>query len=110
MAEVTVAHHPELTIEDAMGAFTTHFGDRYEVYKTRALDRDFILKESAAMGVSVKLKQEPNATAFVFTWVVPAPILRLLFVDVFALLFLRRRREAMEQEVRSFIASAPEFH
>jgi len=111
MATVTVAHHPELTPERAMEVFQRHLAGKYDVYKMRAFGtRDFFVKESASMGVSVKLKQEANATTFVFTWGVPSPILRLLWVDVFTQLFRTGRREAMEEEVRSFIENASEFN
>ncbi len=112
MAEVTVGHHPELIAEEAMKVFQRHFSE-YEVYKSPLLSgvvvkRDFAIKKSAWIGVSVALKQEPGKTSFVITYFIPS-LIRNAFGGLFAMLFRRSRYKAMENEVKSFIEKAEEF-
>lgn len=109
MATVTVAHHPELTVEGAMEVFRSHFAGRYDVYKTAFLKRDFVVKKSGWTGVGVKLQQEANATTFVFTPLMPSMILQLLAGGLISYLFLRPSWKALEDEVRSFIENAADF-
>jgi len=41
MAEVTVAHHPQLTADRAMEVFRDHFGDKYDVHLPTFMQRVF---------------------------------------------------------------------
>ncbi len=111
MATITVAHKPDLTAERAMDAFRTHFADKYKVYETRfwKRGRDFIVEKSGWTGVGIKLKQESDATTFVFTPIMPSMILQLSFGGLIAMLFLRPGHKAMEDEVRTFIDNAAAF-
>ncbi len=110
MAVVTVGHHPELTAEEAMKVFQRHFTGKYVVYKAKLLLRsDFIVKKSAWVGVSVRLKQEKSKTSFVFISLVPSALLRGFFSGLIQMLILRKSYQAMENEVKSFIESAEEF-
>ena len=116
MAVVTVGHHPELTAEEAMKVFQRHFTGKYVIYKTRLVGRDFGIKKSAWVGVSVKLKQEKAKTSFVFTYFSPSALVRGLQGAAFGLiggliqwLILGSSFRAIENEVKSFIESAEEF-
>lgn len=120
MAVVTVAHHPELTAEDAMELFRTHFAGKYEVYEARPTTpgitpagRDFIVKKSGWTAVGVALRHEPNATVFLFTPFMPSTLFylpfHLLLAGWIVRLPLRPSWKAMEKEVGSFIENAPEF-
>jgi len=64
MAKVVVSHHPELTAEDAMKIFQSHFTDKYEIYKTKWPGLDFVVKKSTWSGVGVGLKKKRNQTTF----------------------------------------------
>jgi hypothetical protein len=57
----------------------------------------------------VRLKQEQDATSFVFTAMIPNPILQGLFGGLLSALFLRKSWKALEAEVGSFIQGYPEF-
>ena len=112
MAVVAVGHHPELTAEKAMEIFRKHFTGKYEVYMTRVVGVDFIVKKSACVGVSVRLKQEASKTSFVFNYFTPSALLRVLFAGfggLIGVLILRLSLKKVENEVRSFIEGAAEF-
>ena len=115
MAVVVVGHHPKLTPSEAMEVFQQHVGGRYEVYRAdswplsgAAVKRDFALKKSAWIGITVKLQQEPGKTSFVVTYFIPS-LLAVAFGGLFALLLLRSSYKAMEAEIISFIEGAEEF-
>ena len=109
MAVIKTAHHPELTPERVIRVFDGHFAGKYEVYKTRFAGRDFVVKKSDWTGVGVKLKQDSEGTSFVFSGLMPNIILNMLVGGLIAVLFLRPRWKALEEEVRVFIENAAEF-
>jgi hypothetical protein len=117
MAEVTVAHHPELTPEGATEVFRTHFAGKYEVCKAgpttwlvTARPRHFVVKKSVWTRVGVKLQQGKENTTFVFTPFMQMPIINWTILhDMIRGMFLKSRWEEMEEEIGSFIESAEEF-
>ena len=115
MATVTVNHDPNLTADQVMELFRSHFAGRYEVYKTKLAMRDFVVKKSGWTGVGVRLRQDSSATSFVFTAISPAKMARILPVlligigALIILLTLRPSWKAMEQEIRSFIESSADL-
>ena len=114
MATVTVAHHPDLTLDRAMGVFKSHFFGKYDVYESSTFGRlrRVVVKKNAMTGVIVNLKQEPDTTTFVFAAFIPSVLMRGLFGLIgllIALLFLRPTWKAMEEEVRVFIENAADF-
>ena len=115
MVTVTVNHNPDLTADQAMELFRSHFAGRYEVSKTSLLARDFVLKKTGWTGVGVRLRQDSNTTSFVFTAMSPGTIARVLpvlFLGIGALILLLTLRpawKAMEEEVRTFIESSADF-
>ena len=127
MAAVTIAHKPELTVKEAVAAFRSHFGDRYEVYEKGhgkmpplgppfGLPNDFAVKKSEWVAVGVQLKQGRNKTSFVFASFVPAflpagiiaafligpALLPFRFVLMFA-------ANPLHNEVKAFMNEAEEF-
>ena len=115
MAEVTVGHYPEWTVKSAMEVFRRHFAGKYDVYEFPSSwlmgqlgrRRDFIVKKSGWTAVGVRLKQEPNATSFVFTPYVPSVTCQFLWFLGGLLpgyVLLRPGWQALEDEVRSFLA------
>ena len=125
MAEVIVAHHPELTADRAMEVFRSHFGDRYDVHLPTFMQRvfagrpHFVVRKSAWAAVGVWLKQKDNTTSFVFfTAVTPSAVVLGVFVGgvgvlityLLAWIMLRSSWKAMEEEVRSLIENATEFN
>ena len=111
MAKVTVPYHPELTVEDAVQVFRSHFAGKYHVYKTRLWPMNLVVKQSAWTAVGISLKHEPYVTTLFFMSFMPSPIYFFFLSGIpIHYLFLRRRRKAMEEEARSLIENASEFH
>ena len=84
MAKVTVAHHPELTAEDAMKVFESHFAGKYEIYGKYRLFKSgfyFVVKKSAWSGATVQLIQiqRRNQTAFIIIGEPPSLAVKILF-------------------------------
>ena len=115
MATVTVSHNPDLTADQAMEVFRSHFAGRYEVSKTSLLARDFVVKKTGWTGVGVKLQQDSSTTSFVFTAMSPgtmARVLPVLFLGIGALILLFTLRSSwkeMEAEITAFIESSADF-
>ena len=115
---VTVAHHPELTWQNAMEIFHKHFGTKYKVRKIkRTVARHFIICRSPLIGIRVKLDQNEGKTSFVFDGDAPNALLAVLFwmglgiliSTIIYLTVLKPKLKAMENEVKSYIENAPEF-
>ena len=88
MAKVIVAHHPELTAEDAMKVFESHFAGKYEIYGVKNRISKyfyFVVKKSAWSGVMVQLIQRRNKTAFVIGGEAPSLAVKILFLVPFLL-------------------------
>jgi len=118
MAEVTIPYQPQLTTETAMEVFTKYFAGRYKVEKYGLqVGRSFILRKNAFVGVTVGLRRREDISVLVFTGTVPFPGMLALFplallglVPYFAVfLILRSNWKPLEEEVREFTESAPEF-
>jgi len=109
MAEVTIGHHPELAVENAISIFEKHFAGKYEVLPApRAPFWDFVIKRNAWQGVRVRLHQKPNNTSFVLRGSATALWAILLTSLTLGLLSLSIHKE-ITHEVRSFIETAQEF-
>lgn len=109
MAIVSIGSKPDLTKDEAREIFARHFEGRYEIVRSNAMKRDFIVKKSGWTGVGVRLKQEKTGTSFVFTGLMPNVALQVLFGGLVAYLFLRPSWKALELEVASFIRIEPQF-
>ena len=109
MAVIHVKHQPELTAEKAMEIFKKGFAGKYEGYMAKSGLRDFTIKKSSLIGVAVKLKQEKDKTTFIYTDMIPSMLMALLFASVWYTLLNRSKYQAMVNEVKTFIESAPGF-
>jgi hypothetical protein len=109
MAIVSIGNRPDLTPEQAREVFAQQFEGKYEIVRSNAMRRDFIVKKSGWSGVGVRLKQDKTGTSFVFTGLMPNMLLQVLFGGIGSYLFLRSSWKELEAEVSEFIQSAPEF-
>ena len=121
---VTVGHHPELTVEGAAEVFRSHLAGKYDVVfppklpSGSKLEFDIAVNKSGWTGVGIKLRQGETTTSFVLTGFTPSGGLQFLAVMMsvsivlLPILFfvLMPRRNALVQEIRSFIESAGEFN
>jgi len=109
MAEVTIGHHPELTVENAISIFEKHFAGKYEVLPApRSPFWDFVIRRNAWQGVRVRLDQKPNNTSFVLRGSATTLWAIVLTSLTLGLLSLSIHKE-ITHEVRSFIETAQEF-
>lgn len=104
MATINIGNRPDVTPDRAVGAFQRRFAGTYEVYKTKLVLRDFIVKKSGAVGVSVRVKQDGAGTTFVYTGFTPNAIIRAATGAIGYLIF-RGGMTALEREVADFIQS-----
>jgi hypothetical protein len=109
MAVVHIKHHPELTAEKVVEIFKKGFAGKYEVYLAKSGMRDFTIKKSSMIGLSVKLKQEKDKTTFIYTGMVPSALMALLFAGIWYSLIMRSKYQAVMNEVKTFIENVPEF-
>ncbi len=110
MATVTIGQRPDLTKERVQEIFRQRFSNGYEIVRSTAINRDFIIKKNGWTGVGVRLKQEKDGlTTFVFTALMPNVWLQTLFGGLFAYFLLRKGWREMEMEVAGFIRLASEF-
>jgi hypothetical protein len=109
MAVATIPHRPGLTKEELRDIFTRHFGGKYTVADWTGMPRgmrDFMVVKSNFVAVTIKLEQTATETKIVYSGFTPKFWARLL-VGGIASMFLWN---AMTNEVKQFIETAPEFH
>jgi hypothetical protein len=99
---MNVGKRPELTKEGAIEDFKRHFAD-CKVYPTRVVMRDFIVERSMTTGVGVRIKQDDDNTSFIYTGMIPNPLVRA-FSGLLGWLILRGGLK-MESEIAAFIQS-----
>ena len=103
---VKIAHHPEMTWEQAMDIFKKEFGGRYKVYSLkRAPRRDFVVQKNGFVGVSMRLEQTKDETKFVYSGFAPSVMARMVLGPLIALFLWN----GITNEAKAFIARAPEF-
>lgn len=104
MATIDIGKRPDVTVDSAVEAFQRHFAGKYEVYTTMLPMRDFVVKKSGSVGVSLRLKQDDDGTTFVYTGFTPSAIIRAVTGAIGYLIF-RGGMTALEGEVAAFIQS-----
>ena len=109
MIKVIIRHNPSLTKDMVLELFQRHFGSRYEVYATKLLGMDLVVKKSGSTGVSLKLVHKADESFFRFGAFAPSLAFRILLYGVIAYFFLRRKWREMEAEIKDYIESEPAF-
>jgi hypothetical protein len=109
MAKVTIRPNPSLTNERVLELFQARFGNTYEVYPTKLLGADFVIKKSAYTGVSVKLVRKSDAWHFRFGAFAPSVAVRILLYGLIMYFFVRKGWKQLTEEVRAYIESEPAF-
>jgi hypothetical protein len=109
MAVKTIAHHPEMTTEQAKEIFAKGM-PQYKVQDFWGPFRDFVVVKGPFTGVALKLEQTGSETKLVYAGVAPAMWARLLLGGLIG--FLRRRSyEFPDKNAPNAVASgwAPEM-
>jgi len=112
MAKVSIQHNPDLTAERAQEIFEDHFQGKYTVFPTaRLVVGNFIVKKNAVLAIFVTLQQKEGQTSFKFFHQYPTVWMRLLLGILFpiSLVISLTAGKQLENEIRSFILSEPEF-
>ena len=109
MAIITIGHQPELTKEQVQAVFAERFAGEFEIVRSNAIKRDFIIKKNNWTGVGMRLKQEKNSTTLIFTAMMPNLLLNTLFSGLFSYALLRKGWKEMELEIAGFIRLEPQF-
>lgn len=105
MAVAEIGNKPELTKEQVQEIFARQFEGKYDVHEFKGLFRDFVIAKNPWVGVAVSLEQKEGQTKLNYNGMCPAWWARAL-LGVLIGLFLWN---GMTNEVKEFIATAPEF-
>ena len=114
MPTVAIAHHPNMTFEDAVEVFKSHFSAQYEFSESRQIGRGqrMVIKKSAWSAVGISLSQRSGGTGFVYGAFLPSALGRApleLIGSLISVLFLKASWRAMEAEVLAFIENEATF-
>ena len=109
MAKITLRHNPSLTKDKLLELFQKRFGGTYEVYETKLLGADLVVKKSGYTGVAVKLLQKSDSTAIRYGAFAPSAWVRVLLYGLIMYLFVRNGWKALTAEVKEFIETEPAF-
>jgi hypothetical protein len=110
MAKAIISHKPELTKERVYEIFKEQFSGTYDVYQTRLLGADFVVKKSAWTGISVRLIQKKNKTMIYYAAFAPSAAVRILFMGLIPMLICYATVwKNIQNEMKEFIESSPEF-
>ncbi len=111
MAKITLAHNPQLDVQRLMSVIQAHFGEQYEVYETKLVGSDVVIKKSAWTGVALKLIQKADRTIIRFNAFAPSVFVRLLQLGLIPILILYVISWGpMQKEVQGFLESSPDLN
>ena len=105
IAKIDIKHVPQVTKDSLMESFHEHFKGKYEVYMTKVIDRDFVVKKSGMSGVFLKLKQKDGKTQVVYNRNAPSALFRGL-LGIIMLLFVGRD---VMQDVKTYLETMRYF-
>lgn len=109
MRKITIRPNPSLTKDRVLELFQARFQGTHEVYATKLLGADLVVKQSGSTGVSVKLVQKGNETFFRIGAFAPSIWVRLLLYGLVMYLVVRKKWKTLTDEVEAYIKSEPAF-
>lgn len=110
MPKVILPYKPEMSKQKVLEIFKNHFNGTYEVYESRLIGTDFVVKKSAWTGVSVRLVQKKDKTMLVFGAFAPSAAVRVLFMGLIPIIICYATVwRKIQNEVKEFIETAPDF-
>lgn len=109
MKTVTVDHNPELTLQGAMAVISRHFGGRYHMRQLDMMMAKWIIVEKTPFTAArVRLKRTRNRTYFEIQGYYGS-LVAAFSIFLMSWLWLWPGWRRMEEEVASFLETAPEF-
>jgi hypothetical protein len=109
LAVVPIGPHPDLTKAELVDIFQRGLGDRYQVYESKALMTDLMVKKSGWTGCGVQLQHKDGESHFVTRQNFGNPMYAMFMGSLLSMLVLRKGWQALEQEVVTFIQNEPAF-
>lgn len=104
MPKLQIRHDPEMTPEQVMQAFQDQFQGKYEIYPTKLIGTDFVVKKSSWTGVAVRLLQKGDRTLLRFNAFAPSTLHRAFFAGLIPYLVLHLTSwKGITSEVKAFI-------
>ncbi len=109
MAKIQIRHNPDLTTDEVMRLFSDKFRSRYEIYPTKLIGSDFVVKKSGWTGIAVKLLQKKDKTLLRYGAFAPSVFVRLFFGGIILIFLYFTRWKKMQNEIKDFITSSAEL-
>ncbi len=110
MPKHVVTQNTGLTSDQASAKFREHFGQTYEIYDTKLIGADFILKKSGWTGIAFKVINKKDRAILRYNAMAPSFLVRFLFFGLITWVILYFVSwKPMQEEMASFIAECPEF-
>lgn len=109
MAKIELKNSTSLSVEELLEKLELEFSQRkgYQTYTTALWGADIVIRKSAFVGVSIKLKQKSNKTSIRVTGMIPSAWGRLL--SGLWMVFLIGKWNKLIKEVNDF-ATTERFH
>ena len=110
MPKLPIRHDPNITPEQVMQIFQEQFQGKYEVYPTKLIGADFVMKKSAWTGVVVRLLKKGDRTLLRFNPIAPSTLCRVLLAGLLPYLILYLTSwKGITKEVRAFVEGSPKL-
>lgn len=90
--KVDLGRRPDLTVDSLLKQLKREFGKEFEIYPTKLLGADIIIKKSAWTGLAIKLKKDAQGNANLgFNPLMPSAGARILATGLIPILILWKR-------------------
>ncbi|NMB75313.1 MAG: hypothetical protein GYA21_09300 [Myxococcales bacterium] len=102
---------PELTVDTVKRAIEQGFAaGKYEVYPTKLVGADLVIKKSGWSGIAVKIKQDNDKTTLLYNPMSPSAGVRMLGMGLIPLLIIYHKSwKHMIREFQEFLDRTPMF-
>jgi len=97
--------NPELSVSDLLSLFQDHFGEKYEIYRSKEFGSDFNIKKSGDEGIAFKLKNNKKRAALSFWPFIPDDKSRPTFF--WSVIAANRKGKEIKLEMADFIENHP---
>ena len=110
MAQFKIDKPVDISVDAAIEALNGEFGGRYEIYPTKLLGADLIIKKTGWTGVSVRFMKKKDKTLVRYAAMSPSAGVRMLGLGLIPILILWATTwKKMQAEIGAFIEQSPVF-